>query len=69
MVPVRWGPELASAVNPTLPLPVPEAPEVIVIQVALLTAIHEHPFWLVTVTLSLPPPAAKPTISRTDRVG
>jgi hypothetical protein len=42
-----------------VPLPLPEAPEVIRIQAALLDAVHEHP--LPAVTLTLPLVAAAPT--------
>jgi len=43
---------LAAALNATCPLPVPDAAEVIVIQVAVLEAVHEQSVWNVTV----PPP-------------
>jgi hypothetical protein len=51
MVPVRAAPVLAATLKPTDPLPVPEAPEVIVIHVALLVAVHAHVAPLVTATL------------------
>src|SRR5262247_3302248 len=41
MVPVRWfGPVLPATVNPTVPLPVPDEPEVTVMKDALLTAVQ-----------------------------
>ena len=49
---------LAAALNPTLPLPVPLAPEVTVSQdVLLLTAVHAHVLPAVTATLPVPPAA------------
>jgi hypothetical protein len=43
----------------TVPFPLPEAPEVTLTQVALLTAVHAHP--LVVDTFTLPVVAAEPT--------
>ena len=40
------------------PLPVPEAPDVIVIQPALLAAVHAQPLVVVTDTFPVPPAAA-----------
>jgi hypothetical protein len=51
-VPVRAGPGLASTSKPTDPLPVPEAPDVIRTQEALvLRAVQLHPLPAVTVTV------------------
>jgi hypothetical protein len=48
-VPVRSEPVVFSAtVNFTVPLPVPLLPLVTVIQLALLTAVHEQSDWVVT---------------------
>jgi hypothetical protein len=48
---------LAATVYPTDPLPLPLAPEVTVIQLALLTPVHAQPADVVTVTVPVPPPA------------
>src|SRR5438876_464406 len=48
---------LPATLNATVPLPVPVAPVVTVIQVVLLTAVHEQPPGAVTVVLAVPPPA------------
>ena len=40
-------------------MPVPELPDVIVIQLLLLTAVQEQPLWVVTLTVALPPPELK----------
>ena len=47
----------AATEYPTVPLPLPEPPEVIVIQAALLAAVHVQPVGAVTVTLPEVPPA------------
>jgi hypothetical protein len=39
-VPVRCAPVFAATLNATVPLPVPLAPEVMVIHEALLVAVH-----------------------------
>ena len=58
IVPVRdVVAEFAATVNVTVPLPDPLAPPVIVIQVALLAAVHAQPLPLVTVNELVPPPA------------
>ncbi len=50
---------LAVTLYPTVPLPLPLAPEVTVIQLAaLLTAVHVHPALAVTVAVPVPPPNA-----------
>jgi hypothetical protein len=55
-VPVRELPvEFAAAENVTRPLPVPDAPWVIVSQVALLVAVHVQPLVDVTVIDPEPP--------------
>jgi hypothetical protein len=51
----------AATVNPTVPFPVPLAPLVIVIHVAVVAAVHAHPDGVVTATLVAGPPAA-PTV-------
>jgi hypothetical protein len=48
---------LAPTVKATVPLPVPVAPAVIVIQPALLVAVHAHPVPAVILTLPVPPAA------------
>ena len=58
IVPVRdVVAEFADTVNVTVPLPDPLAPPVIVIQVALLAAVHAQPLPLVTVNELVLPPA------------
>ena len=42
-----------------MPLPLPLLPDVMVMNVALLTAVHAQPAPAVTLTLAEPPPAAK----------
>lgn len=53
-VPVLGGPAFAATRNATVPLPSPLADDVIVIQSALLRAVHVHPVAVATVTLALP---------------
>jgi hypothetical protein len=43
-------------------LPVPLAPEVIVIQVALLVAVHVHPPCVVTLAVEVPPAAGSASV-------
>ena len=57
-VALRPAPVLAATENATVPLPVPLAPDVIVIHGALLVAVHAHPLVAVTVTEPVPPPTA-----------
>ena len=58
-VPLRLVvPPLGAAVNVTVPEPVPDAPVLIVIHAALLTAVQTQPVPTVTVLLPVPPPAA-----------
>ena len=53
IVPVRWpAVVLAATLKPTVPLPVPDAPEVTVIQEALLCAVQSQ--LPVDVTLTMP---------------
>ena len=59
IVPARCGPALAATEKFTTPLPEPLAPELIVIQESLLAAVHAHPVVVVTLTLPVPPGAAK----------
>src|SRR5205807_636162 len=56
-VPVRRAPLLAAIASCTVPLPVPEAPEAIVSQSALDTAVHWQALDVVIVTVALPPDA------------
>ena len=56
--PVRSPPVLAATVNATLPLPLPEPPEVIVSHDAPLVAVHEQPSRAVTLTVLPSPPLA-----------
>jgi hypothetical protein len=51
-----WDCDLDATEYVTKPLPLPVAPEVTVIQLALLTAVHVHPAEVLTVTAPLPPP-------------
>jgi hypothetical protein len=58
-LPVRAPPLVfAATVNATVPLPAPERPLVIVIQLALDDAFHEHVLPAVTSTVPLPPSGA-----------
>jgi hypothetical protein len=57
-VPVRAGPMFAPTLNPTEPFPLPLAPDVTVIHVALLTAVHRHPACVDTATVPASPDAA-----------
>jgi len=55
-VPLRSLPVVfAAAVKLTVPFPVPVDPLVMVIQLALLAAIHSHPDCVVTATVPVPP--------------
>jgi hypothetical protein len=59
IVPVRDDePAFASTLKPTLPLPVPLAPLVMLIQFTVLDADHAHEAVVVTAMVPLPPPAA-----------
>jgi hypothetical protein len=51
IVPLRAAPVLAATLNPTGPLPVPDAPDVTVNHGALLVAVHVQPAPAVTVTV------------------
>jgi len=53
-VPVRDEPLLAAMFNTTEPLPLPCAPDVIVIHDALLFVVHVQPVNVVTATLAVP---------------
>jgi hypothetical protein len=57
IVPMRCPLVSAATVYPTVPLPLPEAPEAIVIHAALLTAVHPQPAAAVTGTVPAPPAA------------
>jgi hypothetical protein len=60
-VPLRCDPlAFADTVNPTEPLPVPEAPEVIAIHATPLDAVQAHPVCVVTVAVPVSP--AAPTV-------
>ena len=50
---------LESTENPTVPFPVPLAPDVIWMKDELLTAFHWHEAWAVTLIEPVPPPTAK----------
>jgi hypothetical protein len=55
-VPTRLAPALFAATEyVTVPLPEPEAPDTTLIQLALLTAVQEHPDIEITPTVALPP--------------
>src|SRR5215470_17819011 len=54
-VPVRTAPPFGDAVNSTVPLAVPNAPDVIVIHETLLAADHAHPAVATTLIVPLPP--------------
>jgi hypothetical protein len=56
-VPARGPLRLAAAVKPTVPLPVPEAGAVKVIQGTLASALHEQAAPVLTVMDPVPPPA------------
>jgi len=57
--PVRAAPAFAAAVNATVPLPLPVAPDVIVIHGALLLAVHRQPAVVVTFEVPVPPDAGR----------
>jgi hypothetical protein len=58
-VPVRCdGVVFACTLKPAVPLPVPLAPDVTVMNDALLAAVHVHPLVVVIVEDPVPPPAA-----------
>jgi len=55
-VPMRLVSALFAATEyVTVPLPVPDLPDTTLIQLALLTAVQEHPDIEVTFTVALPP--------------
>lgn len=56
MMSLRVAPGFAAAVNATVPLPLPLAPEVMVIHDAPVAAVHEHPLGAVTLNDPVPPP-------------
>jgi hypothetical protein len=51
----RLVPEFGAAVNATVPFPLPLAPDVMVIHVELVVAVHVHPVGAVTSTVPEPP--------------
>jgi hypothetical protein len=57
-VPVRAFPLFAATVNWTVPLPLPLAPDVTVIQDSPVVAVQAHPAAVVTATGDPAPPAA-----------
>jgi hypothetical protein len=57
-VPVRSDPGFAATANATVPLPMPEAPDVTVIQLAFDVAVHAQPAAAETATLPLEAPKA-----------
>ena len=60
-VSTRCGPVLAATLKPTVPLPVPVAPLVIVIHDAVVEDVHAHPAGIVTATFVAAPLPA-PTV-------
>ena len=61
IAPLRAAPVFAAALKVNEPLPDPEAPLATVSQgvpVLLTAAVHEHPVWVVTVTVLFVTPAA-----------
>jgi hypothetical protein len=52
-------PPFAETEKTTIPSPVPLLPELIVIQLSLLTAIQLHPLGTLTLTFPVPPPLPK----------
>jgi hypothetical protein len=58
-VPVRLDPVHEATEYPTVPLPDPLDPEVMVIQLALLEAVQVQPEVAVTLTVPVPPLAPK----------
>ena len=54
-VPLRAGPVVEATLNCTVPFPLPEAPLLIVIQAALLVAVHSHAATVATETDAEPP--------------
>ena len=54
-VPVRLAPVFAATVKDTLPFAVPVDPAVIVMKLALLTAVHAHELAAVTADAPVPP--------------
>lgn len=55
IVPVRVAPGLTVALNSTDPVPLPLAPDVMLIHPAPGTAVHVHPGVVVTLKLPVPP--------------
>ena len=55
MVSVRVAPGFAATVNATVPLPLPLAPELMVIHDAPVAAVHVHPTGAVTLKEPVPP--------------
>jgi hypothetical protein len=51
IVPARSMPVFAATLKPTVPLPLPEAPDVTIIHDEPLTAVHAHAAVVVTVTV------------------
>jgi hypothetical protein len=59
-VPMRWPvPVFGATVKATLPAPLPDAPLVIVIQAALLVAVHAQPVLAATDSEALSPAAGE----------
>src|SRR4029434_124354 len=63
-MPVRAGPEFALTVKLTVPLPLPLAPEVMLIQLSAVVLTHVQPVAVVTVTAPALPPAAATVCAR-----
>ena len=62
MLPLRAAPVLASMLYPTVPDPIPGAPEVIEIQLSPVVAVHEQVLMFV-VTAIVPVPLPEPNDS------
>ncbi len=62
IVPVRANPVFAATVKFNAPLPLPGEPLVIVIQLALLVAVHAQPAVVVTLTEPAPPDSVNEAI-------
>jgi hypothetical protein len=62
IVPLRAAAALLDTVNFTVPLPTPDAPSVMVIQLKVVDAVHAHPPPAVTAVEPFPPAAGKSSV-------
>jgi hypothetical protein len=62
IVALRAAPVFAFAPKPTVPLPLPQLPEVTVNQLLAVVAVHEQPVAAVTATLDVPPEPGKEAV-------